>query len=199
MKECKAPGCDKNPYRVGYCSRHSGHLYKYGKIVHTNQDRRPAVVVGDVANIPLGLNAKDGYAIVDKEFAYLARDNWRKTHSGYPIRSIDKAYLHKVVMNVQDSEVDHKDGDKFNNRTSNLRTCTSSQNKWNIGVPSHNTSGYKGVSWDKRRKRFHAYIKFHSKRYHIGYFEDALRAARAYDERAKELHGEFARLNFVQP
>lgn len=66
----------------------------------------------------------------------------------------------------------------------------------NIIKQKNNTSGYKGVSYNKRDK-YQAKIKF-NKQIHIGYFEDPIRAAKAYDAKALELFGEFAQLNFPE-
>jgi hypothetical protein len=52
------------------------------------------------------------------------------------------------------------------------------------------------VSWNKRRKKWFAYIKKDGKEFNLGGFDDEVEAAKAYDEAAKRLHGEFAQLNF---
>lgn len=90
--------------------------------------------------------------------------------------------------------VDHINGDGLDNRRSNLRLATSSQNGANIPAPSHNTSGYKGVSLYKRTGRWRAYAGANAR--HLGYFATAEEAARAYDAAATETWGNFARLNF---
>lgn len=108
-------------------------------------------------------------------------------------------YLHRLLMGAKEGEqVDHINGDVLDNRRSNLRIATRSEQGHNRGIPGHNTSGYKGVSFYKRDQRWAAYIHLPNrgpKRF-LGYFDTAEEAARAYDEAAKELHGEFARPNF---
>ena len=91
-------------------------------------------------------------------------------------------------------EVDHRDGDPTNNRWNNLRVATSSQNKMNGVRRSDNTSGYRGVWFDKRRELWVAEIRGDGIRRHLGYFPTAEAAAAAYAEAAARLHGKFANL-----
>lgn len=91
---------------------------------------------------------------------------------------------------------DHINGNGLDNRRANLREATSVQNACNRRLGSKNTSGFKGVSWKAASKKWVARIKTHGKATHLGYFSTPQEAARAYDAAARELHGEFARLNF---
>ena len=95
-------------------------------------------------------------------------------------------------------QTDHINGDTLDNQSSNLRICTTSQNGMNRGKPKNNTSGFKGIVFDKRKraKPWIAKIKKDFKSIYIGTYETALEAALAYDIAAKEIHGEFAQLNF---
>lgn len=89
-------------------------------------------------------------------------------------------------------EIDHIDHDPSNNRWANLRLASSSQNEINRGVPRNNTSGFKGVFFHAKQRRYSAYIKFHGKREHIGMFDTAEEAHAARRAREKELFGEFS-------
>jgi hypothetical protein len=91
--------------------------------------------------------------------------------------------------------VDHIDNDGLNNRRSNLRICTIKQNSRNSRSPG-GASRYKGVSRDKRHKKWRVKIICNGKRISVGYFANEIKAALAYDEHAKELFGEYAYLNF---
>lgn len=91
---------------------------------------------------------------------------------------------------------DHINGDRTDNRLANLRAATSSQNGMNKGLLAHSTTGFKGVTFYHRDRNWRAYIKVDRRQRHLGYYADAESAARAYDDAARELHGEFARLNF---
>lgn len=92
-------------------------------------------------------------------------------------------------------EVDHKDIDLFNNQKSNLRVLTSSQNKGNRDKQSNNTSGYKGVCWDKSRRKWQVNL---AKKL-IGRFDNIEDAARAYNEAASKYFGNAAKLNLILP
>jgi AP2 domain. len=96
--------------------------------------------------------------------------------------------------------VDHVDRDKLNNRWPNLRASSASENARNItAARSNNTSGYKGVSWHGQKEKWRAEIKVHGESRFLGLFDSKEAAARAYDAAAKNLHGEFANLNFPAP
>jgi len=110
--------------------------------------------------------------------------------------------LHRFLVSPGEGfNVDHKDGNGFNNRRSNLRTCNQTQNLGNSKIPKTNKTGYKGVyttenSQKPRTCPFMSKIQFQKKHIHIGYYMTAEEAARAYDQKAKELFGEFAKTNF---
>jgi hypothetical protein len=95
-----------------------------------------------------------------------------------------------------ESEVDHRDLDKSNDRIKNLREASSSQNAANVGRLSSNRSGFKGVSVrsPKYPDRFKAQIRKDGKRYFLGYFDTAIKAHEAYAVAARKLHGPFARV-----
>lgn len=103
--------------------------------------------------------------------------------------------LHRAVLNPPSHiKLDHKNGNSLDCRRENLRPATDSQNQLNRGKARHNTSGFKGVS--RKGNRWRAYTRFQKHAYHLGHFDTAEDAARAYDAFAKKHHGEFARLNF---
>jgi hypothetical protein len=87
------------------------------------------------------------------------------------------------------NQIDHRDLDPSNNRWTNLRLATRSQNCVNRRRKSTNTSGFTGVS--KRGNRYRAYVNVRGKREYLGDFATAKAAAAARSARAKELHGEF--------
>lgn len=91
-------------------------------------------------------------------------------------------------------EVDHRDRDPQNNRWENLRAASRTQNCYNSGIRSHNSNGYKGV--EKVGSRYFAKITYNKKVRKLGWFDDPVEAAKAYDAAARDLHGEFACTNF---
>lgn len=95
-------------------------------------------------------------------------------------------------------QTDHHDGNGLNNTRTNLRDATRTQNNANARRRADNTSGFKGVSWDSRISRWYARIHINGERRWLGYFADARSAALAYDSAARELFGEFARLNLPE-
>ncbi len=92
-------------------------------------------------------------------------------------------------------EIDHIDGDRSNDRWCNLREASSSENKMNMAIRSDNTSGVKGVGWNKRLSKWHVRVKVRGIQYHIGYFDDLVAAKEAREAAALRHHGEFAKLS----
>jgi hypothetical protein len=91
--------------------------------------------------------------------------------------------------------VDHWDGNGLNNCRSNLRDGTGFKNSANRGLSSSNTSGYKGVGWNKRKGKWRAGIMIDGKPIHLGYFGTPEEAADAYDQAAVRHFGEYAKTN----
>ena len=94
--------------------------------------------------------------------------------------------------------IDHINHNGLDNRRENLRICTNAENNRHRRKPKNNTSGYKGVCWDKSKKKWRARIEKDNKNIHIGYYNILEEAARAYDAKAKELFGKYAQLNFPE-
>lgn len=115
-----------------------------------------------------------------------------------PVNKI--VYMHQLIMGFpklkKGQQIDHKDENGLNNRRSNLRIGTTSQNIANSSIRKNNTSGFKGVSLLNGRS-FSAYIKVNKKRIYGGQFKTALEAAKKYNEMALKYFGEFAKLNDV--
>lgn len=105
-------------------------------------------------------------------------------------------FLHRTILSPPKKKViDHIDHNGLNNKRSNLRICTVAQNTANKRK-GKGSSDFKGVSWHKRDQIWIATIHQKRKQLHLGYFNDELEAAKAYDKAAKDLWGEFAKLNF---
>lgn len=158
--------------------------------------------------IPLtGKYGSGSYAMVDDEYYdLLMQKSWMKAANGYVERQTEingkkkRVFMHRFINNTPEGmETDHIDGDTLNNQRSNLRNCTPSQNACNRKKQKRNTSGYKGVTWNKRQKRYVAVICKNYKSVHIGSFKSEIDAAKAYNKKALEFFGEFARLNEVNP
>lgn len=106
-------------------------------------------------------------------------------------------FMYRQIMNAPTGKfVDHINGDTLDNRRENLRLCDNKQNTWNQKIRSTNKSGYKGVYWRNTRNKWISGLRVNGKWLYLGSFTEAKDAAKAYDNKAKELFGEFARLNF---
>lgn len=92
------------------------------------------------------------------------------------------------------SEIDHKNCNGFDNKWTNLREATHSQNCANSKTPKNNTSGIKGVSWHKRDKVWQANLSASGSALYLGSFDTKEQAASAYITAAEKYHGEFARV-----
>src|SRR5258706_8507914 len=136
--------------------------------------------------------------IDDEDFERVSKHSWsyKDSGSGYAQTTIryKGVSLHRFIMNAKDGEIiDHINGNGLDNRKENLRFCTLSQNIANSKGRLVRSS-YKGVS--KNGKKWKASIGYMNRLEHIGTFDIAQDAARAYDEKAREYYKEFARTNF---
>lgn len=103
--------------------------------------------------------------------------------------------MHRLLINASEGmEVDHKDGNGLNNQKSNIRLATRSQNRMNRPKQSRNTSGFKGVSWDKTHKIWMAYITLNNVQKNLGYFKSKEDAYKAYCKAGIKYHKEFAHI-----
>ena len=108
--------------------------------------------------------------------------------------------LHRVVMSAAlDQHIDHINGNALDNRRCNLRVASRNQNMWNTAKRRELTSRFKGVSWHKRMNKWQATIRHMNKQLWLGLHPSESAAALAYNEAARRLFGEFARLNEVTP
>lgn len=148
--------------------------------------------------IPLtrGLNA----CIDDEDYELVIKYRWRAKKRGntwYAESTQFGGSMHRLVMSAKKGQrVDHRDGFGLNNQKYNLRIATPGQNSWNRAKHKRSSSKYKGVSWSRERRKWEVWICRDYKKIKIGFFEDEIEAAKAYDSKAKELFGEFAFLNF---
>jgi hypothetical protein len=89
-------------------------------------------------------------------------------------------------------EVDHLNRDPADNRWANLRLAARRENEGNKGVLRSNTSGHRGVSWDKKSQKWRAYGSREHKKLHLGFFVDLEDAAEAAQKWRKDYFGIFA-------
>jgi len=141
--------------------------------------------------------------LVDEEdWHELMRSSWTN-NVGYAMGQIDRKYwrMHRYIMQTTDKDIfiDHINGNRLDNRKENLREVTPAENGMNKKPRNDEnaTSKYKGVN-RRSVNRFGAIVTKNGINYNLGLFIDEKDAARAYNEKAKELFGEFANLNIIE-
>ena len=152
---------------------------------------------GHFVMIPL---TQGKFTIVDEADAglVLSAGCWyaiRAPRTWYAVRSASGVRLHMHTLIADVKGPDHVNRNGLDNRRINLRTANQSQNCANQGVPSNNTSGYKGVTRNRANRKWKAQINVNGQYIYLGTFDDSAEAARAYNEAALEHFGEFAWLN----
>lgn len=147
----------------------------------------------------------DSYEEINKHKWYLWSSS-KNVHK-YAVRFDNgKAILmHRYILRAGSGcHVDHINGDGLDNRKENLRIATPQQNQANSAIRKDNKSGYKGVYFLRLKSRGKIYEYWHSRimhngRYvHLGVFNDKMEAVMAYNTKALELYGEYARVNKLE-
>jgi len=149
---------------------------------------------------------RDKVALIDDEdFSLVTRYTWRAVsmgnmwyaHSG-DSRDGDFVTMHQLIFgDLPGFEIDHKDRDGLNNQRYNLRHATHAQNNANKPAQSNNNSGYKGVSWHRKARKWMAQLNVNGQHFYLGLHDTPKQAALVYNQKAKELLGDFAYLNNV--
>ena len=150
------------------------------------------------------------FAVIDKADArVVGARNWsvkidRKRKNRYAASSTKRpdgkwapVSLHRFLWTLWKKpatpELDHRNTDGLDCRRSNIRAAELEQNRWNRGKTRGNTSGFKGVTKDRSRRKWTAQIQVRGKNHYLGTFGRAEDAAAAYAAAARRLHGRFAR------
>jgi hypothetical protein len=155
------------------------------------------------------------FAIVDEDdFEKLAGYKWFAAKNGrnfYAERTVKRKdgrrgqvniQMHRKILNAPKGVlVDHINHNGLDNRRVNLRVVTAGQNSWNVRKRRGCSSEYKGVHLQKRDGKWLSNIIYRGERFYLGCFDDEQSAARAYDDKAKQLFKDYAVLNFpdVEP
>lgn len=191
MKKCSICGRETNRTTSinGYkcvCSKHMHQIFKYGHPLdnnpRTNSDLNDYITDGIIATFNLynQKNEKVGSFIIDfDDLEKVKYRKWRLSHShvvtGQPAKGEQKELSHIILnltkQDIQEQQiiVDHINGNPFDNRKTNLRVCSQSENVLNKSFMSNNTSGFIGVSYRKDRERWDPEIRLQSVRCHLGY------------------------------
>ena len=146
-------------------------------------------------------------AIVDiDKYEWLNQYKWyalKGYNTYYAIRKFEGKLIamHRAILGLtlnDGKEVDHKNRNGLDNRMANIRICAHAQNIQNSHkINQSYSSKYKDVYYDKIQGKWRACINANKKRYRLGRYRSEVKAAKAYDTRALELHGEYAYTNFL--
>ena len=152
----------------------------------------------------INVSGSNRKAIVDDEdYEYVTSYMWSESNErNYILARVNGKTTSLAVhimnrYNIHGENIDHIDRDGFNNKKSNLRPATVSQNQANSKISKINTSGYKGVWWRKNRNRWIAEIRIGGRKKHLGGFRTKEDAAKAYNKAAFLLFGPYANLNEI--
>lgn len=141
------------------------------------------------------LNTRNWYA----KFTQSGKVTYAVCHKTVSAGKQKTIFMHRIIMNPKQGQfIDHINGDTLDNRKENLRICTTVENGRNRKKEIGTSSKYKGVSWDKNASKWKARIMFEKDRMYLGLFICEKEAALAYNEAAKRLFGEFAKLNEIE-
>ena len=155
--------------------------------------------------LPLSKNMEVTIDIEDKNLVSDYKWYAHKGTSGYyaatMIRNNDgsrgRIFMHRLLNNTPEGhETDHINHNTLDNTRSNLRTVTKSQNQHNTRLRKDSVSGFKGVGWHKATNKWRTRINKDGVTVFTAYFSTKIEAAKAYDTKAKELFGNYAKLNF---
>jgi hypothetical protein len=154
--------------------------------------------------IPL---TKGRVALVDDlDYPWLSKLCWRYSSDGYAINTYTDEFgrrhrrsMHRMIMAhgnplPRHIQVDHINRNRTDNRRSNLRYATRTQNQANKNKQKNNQSGYKGVS--RHQTKWEARIKYRDKKLYLGRYLHPITAALVYDCASRLLYGNFAGINF---
>jgi hypothetical protein len=184
------PRCANHP-------RWPGQVHDVPGVPCRNYRPRPILPEGDGVRM---IALTDGsYAYVDAaDYEWLNQCTWHRENE-YAVRweKRKKVAMHRqIVPPPREMVVDHIDGNRANNCRLNLRVCTRSENSRNRRKHGGSRSMYKGVYYHKKTHKWGAKCYDRAVPICLGLFDTEVEAARAYDRKAVELFGEFARLNF---
>jgi len=148
--------------------------------------------------IPIANSSLEAF-VSDRDYSKVAHIRWILNKDGYARMSKrPHSMMYHVIMGYlpKKFEWDHRDTNKLNNQRSNLRISSHSQNRINRSLRKDNASGFKGVSWNTKRKTWVAQASFGGRQHLLGDFSDPILAAKAYDVAVLKEYGKFARPNF---
>lgn len=193
---CSAPGCTNNAHCKGLCPTHYWRVNTYGSydlpvptVVHIKHDYAEAEITDKHGKVVLTI-------MIDKDDAEFVSGLDLHMSHGYAVNKKFGA-LHRILLNCPSGmEVDHINRNRSDNRRSNLRVVTKEDNLRNIGKRKSNKSGYIGVSYRKDTGKWSAELSHSGIKYRLGCFSSKLCAAKAYDDKLRDLGDKYSQRNF---
>lgn len=183
------------------------------KLLPRRVRREPTVVLvegQECVSVPLTKNmsaivdASDAMGTIQHNWVALmgAKDGslWYADRAGKRNGKAIHDLMHRRILGIEDGaiKVDHRNGNGLDNRRTNLRASTRSQNLGNRKKNRNGSSKFKGIHWNKKLKKWRATIRVNGEQFSLGCYAQEIDAALAYDRAAREKWGEFARVNFKQ-
>ena len=123
----------------------------------------------------------------DGDYNFVNQWKWKRHNGGYACRTGYKGghynliLMHQIILKAnQNEEIDHINGNKLDNQRNNLRSVSHAVNELNKGMSTLNTSGFRGVCWDKNRHKWVAKSKHNGKMINLGRYGTLQEASQAY-------------------
>lgn len=167
------------------CRKHYLQISVYGKTHKTYYSENEIIIYDEFAEMMLYEKPKKGVDIINKtktlinleDIEKITKVRWYCSKNGYVIADKnskhEKLYLHRYVLNYSGSMVvDHINRNPLDNRKENLRICEQKYNVLNKRIPTNNTSGIAGVSWNKEKSKWEVYVAINKKRIRLGCYSD---------------------------
>lgn len=196
--ECGSKDCKKEVNVLGVLLKNHTRIdcgcNKNRKIAKSKQKQNEYEVCGDYVIIYTSKN--EPFLVSIEDFWKVKNITWHISNNGYVVNKTRQNGAILLSRLIMDSPlglfIDHQNGDKTNNIRDNLRIATQSENAINHKISGYNTSGVIGVSWNKRDKKWEAYITKNKIRTHLGYFENFDDAVKTRKEAEETYFGEWS-------
>lgn len=203
---CKHPTCNKPASVLGYCRRHYLQFHKYKKTFNTRFDDNEFIIQEDYCIIPIKYKSIIKNVIIDiddiekcKKYKWCIQEAKTSKSNNY-IRvcchiNNKTIKLHRYILNETNPsiEIDHINGNTLDNRKNNLRLCKHINNMKNQKLNKNNTSGYKGVYYNKTTNKWWAEIHYNNKKIWLGSYIELNDAIKARKEAETKYFGEYMR------
>ena len=186
---CSIEGCN-NPACGKYCNKHYHQLKRYGHIKdHTRFDKNEIIIDNNITKILLYNNKCEviGYTIIDAEDVNKISNYKISKRGNYIYANInnESVALHRIITNTVNeldkvhNPIDHINGDCLDNRKSNLRVCTMSENMYNTYKQRNHSTGVRKHIQKGKYVSYQAYISVNNKQINLGYFDTKEKAITA--------------------